>query len=113
MKTRFNISTIVHHIDTVLLNSSDFQCSVDKFEINRVQPEWYNYVLCGVKGMTEFLGLTSPVGMQCVVDGCVPKSAGLSSSSALVCCAALATMQANNHSRSKVLPHYEEVRVIQ
>ncbi|XP_045156365.2 N-acetylgalactosamine kinase-like [Mercenaria mercenaria] len=79
----------------------DFECSVGEFEIDKSQPDWHNYVLCGVKGMTEFLTLTNPVGMQCVVDGCVPSSAGLSSSSALVCCAALATMQANNQSRSK------------
>jgi N-acetylgalactosamine kinase len=72
------------------------------FEINKAKPDWHNYVLCGVKGMTEFISLTNPVGMQCMVDGCVPNSAGLSSSSALVCCAALATMQANNQSRSKV-----------
>ena len=81
---------------------SDFQCSVREFEINKSKPDWHNYVLCGVKGMTEFLALTNPVGMQCMVDGCVPNSAGLSSSSALVCCAALAMMQANNGSRSKV-----------
>ena len=85
-----------------LLNFSYFQCSIKEFEINRSQPDWHNYVLCGIKGMTEFLGLTSSVGMQCVVDGCVPSSAGLSSSSALVCCAALATMQANNQAKSKV-----------
>nr|XP_057943337.1 N-acetylgalactosamine kinase isoform X2 [Doryrhamphus excisus] len=40
--------------------------------------------------------------MSCVVDGNVPPSSGLSSSSALVCCAGLATMEANKKSLSKV-----------
>ena len=40
--------------------------------------------------------------MSCVVDGTVPPSSGLSSSSALVCCAGLVTMEANQKSLSKV-----------
>ena len=57
--------------------------------------EWYNYFLCGYKGVVYDLGVQEPVGMDVVVDGNVPPSAGLSSSSALVCCAALATAYAN------------------
>ena len=41
-------------------------------------------------------------GMNILLDGTVPKSAGLSSSSALVCCAALTTAYANNKSFTKV-----------
>ena len=40
--------------------------------------------------------------MNVLIDGTVPKSAGLSSSSALVCCAALATAFANNKKFTKV-----------
>ena len=57
--------------------------------------DWYNYFLCGYKGVVDDLGVREPVGVDVVVDGNVPPSAGLSSSSALVCCAALATAFAN------------------
>ena len=57
--------------------------------------EWYNYFLCGYKGIVDDLGVPEPVGFDVVVDGSVPPSAGLSSSSALVCCAALTTAHAN------------------
>lgn len=40
--------------------------------------------------------------MSCLVDGTIPPSSGLSSSSALVCCAGLVTMEANQKSLSKV-----------
>ena len=40
--------------------------------------------------------------MTCLVDGRVPRSAGLSSSSALVCCAAISLMYTNGWSLSKV-----------
>ncbi|WAQ97787.1 GALK2-like protein [Mya arenaria] len=78
-----------------------FECSVDDYEIDKNSPQWFHYFLCGFKGMCEMLGLSRPTGMECIVDGHIPCNAGLSSSSALVCCAALATMQANGSTRSK------------
>lgn len=63
--------------------------------------EWYHYFLCGYKGLLDHMKITSPVGLNLVVDGTVPKSAGLSSSSALVCCSALATLYANGLELSK------------
>ncbi|XP_018334406.1 N-acetylgalactosamine kinase isoform X2 [Agrilus planipennis] len=69
-----------------------FECDIENFEINvNGSPTWYQYFLCGVKGILETLPTeTPPRGAQIVVDGNVPQSAGLSSSSALVSAAALA-----------------------
>ena len=71
----------------------DHTCPVEGFTIDG--HKWYNYLLCGFKGIVETLGLTQPMGMDILVDGNIPPSAGLSSSSALVCCAALTTAYAN------------------
>lgn len=60
-----------------------------------VAPGWYLYYLCGVLGTLEHLGKDEHVCLiQICVDGRVPPRAGLSSSSALVCAAALATLVA-------------------
>lgn len=75
-------------------------CSGDIF-IDRENPMWYYYFLCGVKGIQEKFGIGHLTGMSCVVDGTIPPSSGLSSSSALVCCAGLVTMEANQKSLSK------------
>jgi len=64
-----------------------------------VSPHWYNYFLCGVKGVLEVLPQDS-VGMLVAVTGSVPQSSGLSSSSALVSAAALVTAYANKVCRS-------------
>ncbi|XP_050165572.1 N-acetylgalactosamine kinase isoform X2 [Myiozetetes cayanensis] len=50
----------------------------------------------------EHFGLNNPTGMNCLLDGTVPPSSGLSSSSALVCCAGLVTLRANGKTLSKV-----------
>lgn len=52
--------------------------------------------------LQEKFGIAPLAGMSCVVDGTIPPSSGLSSSSALVCCAGLVTMEANQKSMSKV-----------
>ncbi|XP_077067280.1 N-acetylgalactosamine kinase isoform X2 [Siphateles boraxobius] len=92
---------------TIQLNNTDpkykdFTVSVDGITIDRDNPQWYYYFLCGVRGIQEHLSLSSLAGMCCVVDGTIPASSGLSSSSALVCCAGLVTMEANQKSFSKV-----------
>lgn len=66
--------------------------------------EWCNYVLCGVRGMKEYLSLDALIGMDMLVDGNIPPGSGLSSSSALVCCSALATAFANGIHSSIALP---------
>ncbi|XP_056138160.1 N-acetylgalactosamine kinase [Lampris incognitus] len=80
----------------------DFTVSCADIKIDRDDPQWYYYFLCGVKGIQENFGISHLAGMQCVLDGTIPPSSGLSSSSALVCCAGLLTMEANNKSLSKV-----------
>lgn len=76
-------------------------CSED-IVIDRENPKWYYYFLCGVKGVQEKCGIARLAGMSCVVDGTIPPSSGLSSSSALVCCSGLLTAEANHKSLSKV-----------
>lgn len=71
----------------------DFSVSCEDYNIDG--KEWYHYFLCGYKGIMDHMKILSPVGLNLVVDGTVPKSAGLSSSSALVCCSGLATLHAN------------------
>ncbi|KAM3609038.1 uncharacterized protein V6R79_008973 [Siganus canaliculatus] len=81
----------------------DFTVSCSKnIAIDRENPKWYYYFLCGVRGIQEKFGIAHLAGMSCVVDGTIPPSSGLSSSSALVCCAGLLTMEANQKSLSKV-----------
>ncbi|CAL8356713.1 unnamed protein product [Lota lota] len=81
----------------------DFRVSgTEEIDIDKDNPQWHYYFLCGVKGIQENFSIPNLVGMQCVVDGTIPASSGLSSSSALVCCAGLVTMEANEKSLSKV-----------
>ncbi|EYC34210.1 hypothetical protein Y032_0001g306 [Ancylostoma ceylanicum] len=53
-------------------------------------PKWYDYVLCGWKGIMERLN-SDQIGFDLLVEGTIPPSSGLSSSSSLVCAAALTT----------------------
>lgn len=57
---------------------------------------WFNYFLCGFRGIIEEFSISSPAGMIVMMDGSIPPSSGLSSSSALVCCAALVTVLSNS-----------------
>lgn len=55
-------------------------------------PRWYNYFLCGVRGVQDHLGNNIPTpGMFVAVSGNIPPASGLSSSSALVSAAVLAS----------------------
>lgn len=80
---------------------------VDSFIAYRIAvgnegPQWYQYFLCGIRGIYEALpeDFRKPKGMRVVVSGTIPQSAGLSSSSALVSAAALATSYAHQVSYS-------------
>ncbi|MPC08590.1 N-acetylgalactosamine kinase [Portunus trituberculatus] len=58
--------------------------------INKERPSWYNYILCGVRGIKDEGGMQSPfIGLNLAICGNIPPSSGLSSSSALVCASAL------------------------
>ncbi|XP_066132554.1 N-acetylgalactosamine kinase isoform X3 [Saccopteryx bilineata] len=70
----------------------DFTTRADNIQIDKTKPQWHNYFLCGFKGIQEHFGLSKLTGMNCLVDGTIPPSSGLSSSSALVCCAGLVTL---------------------
>ncbi|KAF9342172.1 N-acetylgalactosamine kinase, partial [Mortierella sp. NVP85] len=63
-----------------------------------INPEvhvWTNYFLAGFRGLFDELGLDQkPKGMLCLMSGTVPSGAGLSSSSAFVCCTVNATVMA-------------------
>lgn len=71
--------------------------TLSRITIGDGAPKWYQYFLCGVKGVFDVLPKGSKLkGMNIVAKGSIPQSAGLSSSSALVSAAALATSYANN-----------------
>ncbi|MEE6503128.1 hypothetical protein FKM82_004747 [Ascaphus truei] len=80
----------------------DFSVNVKNIQIDKTKPLWHNYFLCGLKGIQDHFNLSSPTGMNCLLDGTIPASSGLSSSSALVCCAGLVTLTANGVTLSKV-----------
>ncbi|XP_030045429.1 N-acetylgalactosamine kinase isoform X2 [Microcaecilia unicolor] len=80
----------------------DFTSNADNIQIENTKPLWHNYFLCGLKGIQERFSLSGPHGMNCLVEGTIPPSAGLSSSSALVCCAGLVGLNVNGLTLSKV-----------
>ncbi|XP_032963952.1 N-acetylgalactosamine kinase isoform X1 [Rhinolophus ferrumequinum] len=80
----------------------DFSTSDNNIQIDKTKPLWHNYFLCGLKGIQEHFGLNKLTGMNCLVDGTIPPSSGLSSSSALVCCAGLVTLTVLGMHLSKV-----------
>eukprot|EP00088_Acartia_fossae_P063116 TRINITY_DN7671_c0_g1_i11.p1 TRINITY_DN7671_c0_g1~~TRINITY_DN7671_c0_g1_i11.p1 ORF type:complete len:458 (-),score=74.93 TRINITY_DN7671_c0_g1_i11:158-1531(-) len=57
---------------------------LNNIEISTETINWWSYFLCGLKGVYEDMNVENPKGMQVLVSGCIPPSAGLSSSSALV-----------------------------
>uniref|UniRef100_T1GSX9 GHMP kinase N-terminal domain-containing protein n=1 Tax=Megaselia scalaris TaxID=36166 RepID=T1GSX9_MEGSC len=79
----------------------NYKCDLTSVNIEPPQPgsgpEWYKYFLCGVKGVFENITGDFPkIGMYVALSGNVPPASGLSSSSALVSSATLATAYAYN-----------------
>lgn len=62
----------------------DLTQSHGEINVARDSSKWWNYILCGIKGVVdeivpEKLGaLARPVGLRCLFDGTIPPSAGLS-----------------------------------
>lgn len=74
---------------------NEYETKVADFIIDKVKPKWHDYFLAGVMGIVDKFGRRDLTGMNVCVHGQVPKSAGLSSSSALVVCSAMVTLYAN------------------
>ena len=80
-------------------NFSELDVRCADLSIDPKNIQWTDYVLCGFRGVAEIISkdnnngdhlMSSTQGVDLLVSGRVPKSAGLSSSSALVCASALA-----------------------
>ncbi|XP_073837456.1 N-acetylgalactosamine kinase [Musca autumnalis] len=73
----------------------NFSTDIKEFQITHktsCPPPWYNYYLCGVKGILETLNDSDQrYGMTVAINGNIPPASGVSSSSALVSSAVLAT----------------------
>jgi galactokinase len=105
---------------SMVQNSCLFCCFFLDLFLRRSNHHWSNYFLCGYKAVVDITKPEIPLGlaffknqsviftdslkffrcfagMDVCLDGTVPAGAGLSSSSALVCCAALATITAQTN----------------
>lgn len=80
----------------------DHECSIDNITIDKSSVTWYTYFLCGLQGIKDNAEDKKLRGLQCMVDGNIPRCAGLSSSSALVCCSSLAVAYSNGFKFSKI-----------
>lgn len=89
--------------------SSEFQLNGDGHaDIDANLHDWTNYFKAGLNGACQLLrqedadrGLFKSVGMDVLVHGTVPPGGGLSSSAALVCASALATLRAHGKNEIK------------
>ncbi|KAK3918688.1 N-acetylgalactosamine kinase [Frankliniella fusca] len=79
-----------------------YKGNISSLSFNRNdEVQWHNYVLCGIKGIVESSTEKTLHGMNLAIAGNVLPNSGLSSSSALVCAAALSTAYANKINFSK------------
>lgn len=87
----------IHLTNLDSANFNEFKTSTTNIQINKSKPQWHDYFLSGYQGIVDKFSLEQGGrGMNIFLCGQVPKSAGLSSSSALVVCAALTTLYVNN-----------------
>jgi len=75
--------------------------SLSDITIPGSNPQWWGYFLCGLKGVQEEFSVEKASGLNVLVSGAIPPSAGLSSSSALVVSSALVSIWSNDLSVGK------------
>lgn len=90
----FNDGDVIKLINFDSDKYEDFSSPVNDLHIDTSCPKWYHYFICGYKGVNENYNLLHK-SFDIIVKGTIPPSAGLSSSSALVCASALAVSYAN------------------
>ena len=82
---------------------SDFSTYASSLEFPQ-PPKWYHYFQCGYRAIIDhFLGGDPSLGLDVAVHGTIPPSAGLSSSSAMVCASALSSIIAFHQKTSQYL----------
>jgi N-acetylgalactosamine kinase len=98
------VSRIIDYQVTITLINvfRSIEVDTENYTIDTSNPKWYHYFLCGYRGLLEHIGSTGSISFDVLLDGTIPRCAGLSSSSALVCCAALVTMHLYSVQLSRV-----------
>ncbi|XP_050072702.1 N-acetylgalactosamine kinase-like [Anopheles maculipalpis] len=94
------------HIKNADSNFKPYKCNVLTFSIDVPSsggPNWYQYVLCGVKGVLENSTIQHDAarGMMIMLFGNIPPASGLSSSSAIVSATVLGTAYMHNATLNK------------
>uniref|UniRef100_G3THV2 N-acetylgalactosamine kinase n=1 Tax=Loxodonta africana TaxID=9785 RepID=G3THV2_LOXAF len=84
------VEPVTHTIQLANTNSLDFSTSANNIQIDKTKPVWHNYFLCGFKGIQVSQLMRRKLAVGRLETS--PPSSGLSSSSALVCCAGLVTL---------------------
>ncbi|KAG8145045.1 putative N-acetylgalactosamine kinase protein [Naja naja] len=77
------LNSPILHLANTDSSYSDFSTDANDIQIKQTKPLWHNYFLCGFKGIQDRFNLRKLNGINCLVEGTIPPSSGLSSSSAL------------------------------
>lgn len=89
------------HLTNTDSNYPSVSFDINDFTISYEKASWFEYFKCGIQGIRDKFPQTKLKGLKVLIDGNIPRSAGLSSSSALVVCAALTISIANGISIKK------------
>jgi N-acetylgalactosamine kinase len=92
MAVSLNNSSTINLTNLEIGEYSDFKTDVNSIEFPK-PPKWYHYFQCGYKGVVDkYCSGKQLPGINVAVHGNIPPSSGLSSSSAMVCASAFATI---------------------